>query len=93
MRLPLTEHLTKIQRQATVFIFREIRPEYYAPLGVGIVRETTRRTFANQPKYFDTIEDALKDIQTRAILPMEQIREKSWVLKNYGKQKSLAQFF
>ena len=92
MRLPLTEHLTKIKRQATVLIFREIRPEYYAPLGVGIVRETTRRAFKNQPQHFDTIEDALKNIQTRISIPTEQIKQKSWLLKNYGKQKTLKDF-
>jgi hypothetical protein len=92
MRLPLTEHLTKIQRQATALIFREIKPEYYAPLGVGIVRETTRRAFANKPKHFDTIENALKDIQTRIKIPTNQIKQKSWILENYGKQKTLSQF-
>jgi len=92
MRLPTTEYLTKINRQATVFIFREIRPEYYAPLGVGIVRETTRRAFKNQPKYFDTINDAFKDMQTRIKLSIEEIKQKSWILENYGKQKSLNDF-
>ncbi|MBU2576376.1 MAG: hypothetical protein KKF50_01505 [Nanoarchaeota archaeon] len=92
MRLPLTEYLTKVQKQATVFIFREIRPEYYAPLGVGIVRETARRTFTNPPKNFDTIEDALKDIQTRLQTPIETIKEKSWTLHEYNKQKSLNDF-
>lgn len=93
MRLPLTEYLTKIQRQATALVFREIRPEYYAPLGVGIVRETTRRAFNNQPKYFDTIEDAFKNMQTRIQLPLEQVKQKSWILENYGKQKSLNDFY
>jgi DNA repair protein NreA len=92
MRLPLTEHLMKIGKQATVLIFREIRPEYYAPLGVGIVRETTRRAFSNEPKHFDTIEEAFKDIQSRATVPIEQIKQKSWILGNYGKQKSLSDF-
>jgi len=92
MRLPLTEYLTKIKRQATVLIFREIRPEYYAPLGVGIVRETTRRAFANQPQYFGTIEDALKNIEGRSTISIEEIKEKSWILNNYGKQKSLWDF-
>ena len=92
MRLPLTEHLTKIQRQATVLVVREIRPEYYAPLGVGIVRETTRRALTNPPKTFDTIEDALKDIQKRLETSIEIIKEKSWVLNEYGKQKSLKDF-
>ncbi len=93
MRIALTEYLTKIKRQATVLIFREIRPEYYAPLGVGIVRETARRTFNNKPKHFDTIENALKDIQSRITISIEQIKQKSWVLNNYGKQKSLNHFF
>lgn len=92
MRLPLTEHLIKIKRQATVLVFREIRPEYYAPLGVGIVRETTRRAFSNQPKYFETIEDALKDIEDRSTIPIQEIKDKSWILNNYGKQKSIFDF-
>lgn len=93
MRLPTTEYLEKIKRQATVLVFREIRKEYYAPLGVGIVRETTRRAFANPPKYFDSITEAMKNIQKRIKIPIEQIKEKSWVLKNYGKQKNLKEFF
>ena len=92
MRLPLTEYLIKIKRQATVLIFREIRPEYYAPLGVGIVRETAKRTFQNSQKSFDTIEEALKDIQTRIQTPTEEIKQKSWILNNYNKQKSIFDF-
>jgi len=92
MRLPLTEYLMKINRQATVLVFREIRQEYYAPLGVGVVRETARRAFANQPQHFDTIEDAFKDIKTRIQIPVEKIKQKSWILENYGKQKSLNDF-
>jgi len=93
MRLPLTEYLSKIKRQATSLIFREIKPEYYAPLGVGIVREATRRAFKNQPQNFDTIEDALKNIQGRISASTEKIKTESWILNNYGKQKSLKQFF
>ncbi len=92
-RLPLTEHLLKTKRQATVLTFREIHPEYYAPLGVGIVRETAKRTFASPPKYFDTIDEALKDMQTRIKTPINQIKQKSWVLENYGKQKSIFDFY
>ncbi len=91
-RLPLTECLLKIKRQATVLTFREIHPEYYAPLGVGIVRETARRTFSSQPKHFDTIDDALADMQTRITIPTKQIKQKSWILNNYGKQKSIFDF-
>ncbi|MCK4650291.1 hypothetical protein KAT36_03595 [Candidatus Pacearchaeota archaeon] len=93
MRLPLTQHLIKIKRQTTVLIFREILPEYYAPLGVGIVRETARRTFANKPKHFDTVEDAFANISTRIQTPIKQINEKSWILNNYNKQKSIFDFY
>lgn len=92
MRLPLTEHLMKIQRQASVLIFREIKPEYYAPLGVGIVRETAKRTFSNLPKHFNTIEEVLSDMQTRIETPIETIKQKSWLLSNYGKQKTIFDF-
>jgi len=92
MRLPLTEHLVKKQRQASVLIFREITEEYYAPLGVGVVREVTKKAFANKPKYFDTIQEALDNITTRINTPIETIKEKSWLLKNYGKQKSIFDF-
>ncbi|MEA3248204.1 MAG: hypothetical protein U9Q73_00700 [Nanoarchaeota archaeon] len=93
MRLPTTEYLEKIKRQATVLILREIHPEYYAPLGVGIVRETTRRAFVNKSKNFDTLEEALKDIQTRITISLEKIKKKSLTLENYGKQKNLKEFF
>jgi len=92
MRLPTTEYLEKVKRQATVFVMREIRPEYYAPLGVGIVRECTRRAFANPPKKFNTIEDAMKDIQTRFKIKIDPVIKESWILENYGKQKSLSDF-
>lgn len=92
MRLPTTEFLKKIKRQATVLVFREIRPEYYAPLGVGIVREATRRAYLNLPKKFDNLNEALKEIDAKVVLSIKEIEEKSWVLNNYGKQKSLNEF-
>jgi hypothetical protein len=89
MRLPLTEFLEKIKKQATVLMYREILPEYYAPLGVGIVRECARKTFSNEPKKFETIDAVLNNIQTRIKNQIQTVKEKSWILNNYGKQKSL----
>ncbi len=89
IRLPLTEYLFNIKRQATTLVFREILPEYYAPLGVGIVREASRRAFQNRPKYFDSISDALKYLDERRQTSMEVVRKRSWILDNYGKQKSI----
>ena len=47
-RLPLLEFLRKIRRQGRVFVVREIKPEYYAPLGVWVVEEGVRRALRNR---------------------------------------------
>jgi hypothetical protein len=92
MRLAVCEYLARIGRQGTVLAVREIRPEYYAPLGVGIVRECARKAVANKEKTFDSIDEILREIQTRLITPSEVVKEKSWILANYKKQKSLKDF-
>jgi DNA repair protein NreA len=93
MRLPLTEHLMRIKRQGSVLIFREIKPEYYAPLGVGIVREATRRAFSSEPKKFNNIDEAFCDMKKRIQMPTDEIKKISWIISNYGKQKRLAEWF
>lgn len=92
-RLSLVEYLEKIKRQATAIFFREERPEYYAPLGVGILRETTRSAFNKLPEKFNTIKEALKQAQTRLKLPIKLFEEQSIVLKEYGKQTRLNKWF
>jgi len=47
-RLPVLEFLRKIRRQGRVFVVREIKPEYYAPLGVWVVEEGVRRALRNR---------------------------------------------
>ena len=92
-RLGLCEYLEKVKRQATAIFFREVRPEYYAPLGVGILREITREAFKHRPEKFSDINQALKQAQTRLINPVSLWTEKSALLKEFGKQKRLNQWF
>lgn len=92
-RLALTEYLMRIHRQASCIVFREVRPEYYAPLGVGILRQISRDAFAHQPETFNTPEDAFQQIQSRIRSSLQLFRDKSIILNNYGKQKRLNQFF
>jgi len=92
-RLALTEYLERIQRQAQCLVLREIRPEYNTPCGVGILRETSRAAFEKKPEIFDNLQDAFNSIQQRLHLSLGQFIEKSWLLKNYGKQKRLTDFF
>ena len=58
-RLGVVKYLNSIQRQAKVLILRNVRPEYWAPLGVWIIRETVRNGFDSH----EVLEDRnVKDI-------------------------------
>ena len=87
-RLAACEYLEKIKKQASVVIMREIKEEYYAPLGVGILREATRKAFIQSPEKPETIADAFKIISQRMKFS-DKIKEKSAILANYGKQRKL----
>lgn len=91
-RLAAAEYLCEIKRQASVLVLRECKPEYWAPLGVGILREVTRSAFRKKPKKFTTLNESLSDIQTRLQLPIKEFIEKSRLLKEYRKQSTLRQF-
>ncbi len=91
-RLALTEYLESIKRQATCIVMREIRPQYYAPCGVGILRETSREAFKNKPETFSTLQEALNTIQTRIKQPVANYTEKSIILKQKRAQKKMSEF-
>jgi len=92
-RLALTEYLERIKKQASCIVFREIRPEYYAPLGVGILRQISRSAFQKPPKKFNTLPEALNEIQAGLRLSLSYFTNKSIILKNLGKQQKLFQYF
>lgn len=91
-RIAICEYLDKIKRQGSVFVLREISDEYYAPLGVGIVRETARRAIKNKPLVFDELKKVIDYIK-RGFVLKKDLLERSWILENYGKQKRLNEFF
>ena len=92
-RLALCEYLERIRRQCQCIVMREVRPEYYAPLGVGILRQISREAFSKSPEKFNTLQEALNSIQSRLKQPITNYISKSILLKNHGKQKKLSQFF
>jgi hypothetical protein len=92
VRLAVCEYLEKIKRQAYIIIFREERPEYNAPLGVGILRELSRDAFSKEPEKFDTIQQALEKMQSRMKLPIQQFIEQSVLLKEYKMQTRLSKW-
>ena len=92
-RLALCEYFEKIKRQASCLVLREERPEYNAPLGVGILRELGRDAFTKKPEIANTIREALEISQSRLKLPIEIFTNRSWLLKEYGKQTRLSRWF
>lgn len=92
-RLALAEYLDKVKRQASCLVMRECRPEYFAPCGVGILREASRSAFSKTPEKFATIQEAMQTAQTRMRLPTKVFQEKSWLLKEFGKQTRLTKWF
>jgi len=91
-RLAISEYLYKIKRQASCLVMRECRPEYFAPCGVGILREVVRSAMNKKPKIFQTLEDALNDIRTRLRLPINIFVKKSKILEDFKRQKMLKDF-
>lgn len=87
-RIGALEHLDKIRRQASILIVREVRPEYYADVGVWKVRETVRDSFNNPVEKFDTVQKAVKRICEKMLIKNRWI-EKSKILKNLKEQRRL----
>ncbi len=92
-RLALTEYLEKIQRQAAFLALRQVTPDYWAPLGVGILREASRSAFTQRPETFSTLQEALNSAQTRLRIPVQTYTEKSNLIKNFKTQRTLRDFF
>jgi hypothetical protein len=90
-RLAVGEHLDRIKRQSAVLIVREVRPEYYAPLGIWQLRETVRGAFDKTFERFDTIEQAIDRICSRLTVGRKWIT-KSELLRNLKEQKKIKQF-
>jgi len=89
-RLSVLEHLKEMRRQATVMVYREITEEYWAPLGVWVIRETVREAMRSPAKRFDTLQKAIDFITSRA-------RVKNWLnsselLRELATQRTLFDF-
>lgn len=91
IRLAICEYLEKIKRQASVLIMREERPEYNAPLGVGILRELSRGILKKEFEVVDSIGGAfgLMGGEGRMKLNPDVFRKRSWLLNEYRVQRSL----
>ena len=95
-RLGVLEHLKRTKRQSSVLLLRFITGEYYAPLGVWVVREAVRKTLANKPLVFDSKELMIKYVNSlvrkKFGINVDSILKKSMLLNKIKAQKKLAEF-
>lgn len=89
-RLGPLEYLNNIQRQSKVLIIREVTDDYWAPLGVWVVRETVRGAFENDYGVVEDLNTALNNIKRQVSIDWGRIRRKSKMIQ--GMQSSLSQF-
>jgi DNA repair protein NreA len=68
-RLAVLEHLRGMGRQASALAVREISKDYWAPLGVWVVRDVARKAMREAPKRFATLEGALEEMGVRLKTP------------------------
>jgi len=88
-RLGITEHLLNRKRQAKAIVLREVSPEYWAPLGVWIIRETVRDAF-NSCKELDSFEQVKWQISNNFRFLYSRIKQNSKMLS--ARQASLADY-
>lgn len=88
-RLGVLEHLEKRNRQAKALVVREVTPEYWAPLGVWIIRETVRNAFEDG-RELENFKEVQWKIAREFRFIYDRIRKKSRMIE--GRQASLADF-
>ncbi len=86
------DFLNSIKRQAGVLIVREIRPEYYAPIGVWKVREIVRDALKNKPIICGSIDEAIRRIDNLFMTKSNVWKKHSKILDNISHQRKLTQF-
>jgi hypothetical protein len=68
---------------------REIRPDYWAPLGVWVVREAARKALDASPQKFESIDSALLEMSSRLKTPIGSWKPKASLVKELKCQKTL----
>jgi hypothetical protein len=92
-RLAVLEHLTRVRRQAKVFILREAYPDYILPVGVWQVRENVRNAMRQPPRRYDTLDEALKRVMSRLSIGLEHWLEAGFLLRHTLTQRKITEYF
>lgn len=91
-RFSVLEYLDRIKRQATVFIYREVKPGYYAPVGNWHIRETVKRMMRQYPRKYPGLLQAFhKELNIFDISPQKWIKA-SRLLKELRERRSILEY-
>ncbi len=88
IRLAVLEELEEMKKQYSVLVVREITPEYFAPLGVWVVREGARKTLQSQQHGFSSLDEAINAAKKRILFP-QGLESRSKLIKSYNNQTRL----
>ncbi|MCX8179547.1 MAG: Nre family DNA repair protein [Candidatus Aenigmarchaeota archaeon] len=91
-KLAVLEYLSGIKKQASVLVLREIRPEYYASVGVWKVRECLRDMFMREPLVFESFDEVIKRVDEKFMVKSNIWKEKSVLWRFMKRQKQLRDF-
>ena len=87
--IAVLEYLKKIKRQAAAIVMREIRPEYYAPVGVWKIRECLRDAFSKKPIIVSSLKEAIERVDKNFVVKSNVWKEKSVLIKFLEEQRTL----
>ncbi len=88
-RLGIAEHLQQRKRQAKALVVRNVSPNYWAPLGVWVIRETVRNAFS-EGRELEDFEQVKWQISSEFKFLYNRIKQQSQMLG--GRQFSLQDF-
>lgn len=88
-KLSVLKYLDSIQRQAKVLVVRDVKPEYWAPLGVWVIRETVENAFSS-PESLEERKDVKKELARSLPYIYRKVFRKSILLNKT--QSSLKEF-
>ncbi len=91
-RKSICDYLYKIRRQARILIFREVSAGYTVPLGVWVIRETTKNAMESKPVVFDNFNSALNRMSEGLMVSLKHWKKSSKLIEFIQKQKTLDEF-
>ena len=88
-RMAVNELLMRENKQAGAVIFREAHSGYVMPVGVWNVRENVRAALKTRPHRYDSLESALRHVDSIMDIPRKKWIEYSGILRNWFAQRRL----